>query len=176
MAFCANCGASFADGAVACPQCGTPVAAYAAPGQQAQQYQQPQYQQPQYQQYQQPQYAPVAPVPVNTRDHSADFDAEDISANKIIAMACYLFSVLGIIISLLAAKDSKYAAFHARNALKLEISMILLPVLCIVPFLGWIAAGIGAGVLLVVKIICFFNVCNGKAKDAWLFGTLPFFN
>ena len=29
-------------------------------------------------------------------------------------------------------------------------------------------------VIYVVRIICFFQVCSGKAKDAALIGSLPF--
>ncbi len=171
MAFCPQCGASFNDGAPACPQCGT---VFAAPGQQAQQqYQQAQqYQQPQFQQYQQP-YAPV-PV-VDPKDHTAEFDPKDISDNKITAMAPYILGVAGLLICLLAAGDSKYAGFHARNALKLTISQALLVVCCIIPVLGWIAAGIGNIMIVVINIICFVHVCQGKAKEAPIFGSLPFF-
>lgn len=172
MAFCPQCGASFNDGAPACPQCGT---VFAAPGQQAQQ----QYQQPQFQQqYQQPQFQQYAPAPipvVDPKDHTAEFDPKDISDNKITAMAPYILGVAGLLICLLAAGDSKYAGFHARNALKLTISQALLVVCCIIPFLGWIAAGIGNIMIVVINIICFVHVCQGKAKEAPIFGSLPFF-
>lgn len=168
MAFCPQCGASFNDGAPACPQCGT---IFAAPGQQAQQQYQQQYQQ--YQQYQQP-YAP-APVMMDPKDHTAEFDAKDISDNKITAMCPYLLGVFGIIISLLAAGDSKYAGFHARNALKLTISQVLLTFVAIIPFLGWIVLGVGQVMIFVINIICFVQVCKGQAKDAPIFGSLGFF-
>lgn len=182
MANCQNCGAPIAEGTTFCTACGAPVAQQPA----APQYQQPapQYQQPapQYQQpapqYQQPVY--TAPVQVvDPSDHTADFDAKDISDNKIIAMAAYLLSTLGIIIALLAAPESKYASFHARQALKLDIVNILLTiamaVLCwtfIVPIVG----GIASAALFVIRIILFFQVCGGKAKDAPLLNKLKFLN
>ena len=123
-----------------------------------------------------PQYAPVQPV-YNPNDHTADFTAEDISKNKVVAMAAYVLGMIGIVIALLAAPESPYASFHSRQALKLEIvSQLLLVVslvLCwtfIVPILG----GIALAVVYVVRIICFFQVCSGKAKDAAIVGSLPF--
>ncbi len=133
----------------------------------------PPYQQPMYQPYPQPQ-----PVPFDPNDHTAEFTAEDISTNKIIAMAAYLLGIPGIIIALLASHDSPYAAFHVRESLKLTIAGILgaicCAILCIV-FIGLFLLPVLAIVLLVVRIICFFNVCSGKAKSAPIVGNLPFF-
>lgn len=121
-------------------------------------------------------YPPMPPV-YASNDHTADFDQEDISKNKVTAMAAYLLGTLGIIISLLAASDSPYASFHSRQALKLEIVAVLLGicslVLCwtiVVPIAGFICMAI----VFVVRIICFFQVCSGKAKDAAIIGSLPF--
>ena len=46
-------------------------------------------------------------------DHTSEFDPRDISANKVVSMLCYLLSWIGIIIALLAAGNSPYAAFSA---------------------------------------------------------------
>ena len=180
MAFCQKCGNQFADGTSFCPVCGAPVTAQqqAAPAQQAApQYQQPaapQYQAPQYQQPVQ-QYQPV----VDLSDHTAEFDPKDISDNKVVAMSAYLLGILGIVVALLAAPESKYASFHARQALKLEVVNMLLSIvtviLCwtfIVPILG----GIAMVALFVIRIILFFHVCGGKAKDAPLIGKISFLN
>ena len=188
MAFCPKCGSQLAEGGTFCAVCGTPVAQPdSAPVQQpapnpyqpepapVQQPVPPQ--QPVPNPYQPvPQYAPVQPV-YNPNDHTADFTAEDISKNKVVAMAAYVLGMIGIVIALLAAPESPYASFHSRQALKLEIvSQLLLVVslvLCwtfIVPILG----GIALAVVYVVRIICFFQVCSGKAKDAAIVGSLPF--
>lgn len=110
-------------------------------------------------------------------DHTAEYDEKDISDNKVVAMAAYILGIVGIIIALIAAPESKYASFHARQALKLEIVTQLLVlvslVLCftfIVPILGAIAAA----VLYVVRVILFFQVCKGKAKDAPIVGKIGF--
>ena len=148
---------------------------------QQQDYQQQDYQQQDYQQqnyqynYQNQPYQ--QPVYVANNDHTADFEASDISNNKVIAMAAYLLGTLGIIIALLAAKDSPYASFHSRQALKLEIvEMLLTIVSCVLFFtiLVPIAGVVCIAIVFVVRIICFFQVASGKAKDAPIVGSLPF--
>ena len=138
MAFCEKCGAQIPENSTFCAACGAPVAAQAQPAQTPEQpvaqpqapEQQPQPpvypQQPVYQQpvYQQPVY-PQQPM-YDPADHTAEFDPEDISQNKVIAMAAYILGTVGIIIALLAAPQSKYAAFHSRQALKLDIVSTLL--------------------------------------------------
>lgn len=149
MVYCPNCGTALNDGAVQCPSCGTML-------------------------YQNQGY-PAAPA--DPSDHSAEFDAKDISDNKVFAMAAYLLSALGIVIALLAAQKSDYAMFHVRQAVKIEVLNVLLAlisaILCftlIVP----VAGAICMAILFVVRIILFFHVCAGKAKDAPIVGKLNF--
>lgn len=126
--------------------------------------------------YQQPPFQPAAPV-YASNDHTADFTQEDISKNKVTAMAAYLLGTLGIIISLLAASDSPYSSFHSRQALKLEIVTMLLGIISLVlcwTFIVPIAGVVCMIIVFVVRIICFFQVCAGKAKDAPIIGSLPF--
>lgn len=155
MAFCRNCGTQVQEGWTHCPTCGAPVGA-----------------QPQ-------QSTPVAAVQkaVRQKDFTAEFDPADISQNKVVAMAPYVLGVLGVIVALLAARDSKYAAFHARQALKLEVVSAILGVAAIL--LIWtivtpIAAAVCEVILFVVRIICFVQVCMGQAKEAPILGALPF--
>ncbi|WP_417403721.1 zinc-ribbon domain-containing protein [Hominenteromicrobium sp.] len=128
MAFCEKCGAQIPENGTFCAACGAPVAAQAQPTrtleQPAAQPQAPEQQPqppvyPQQPVYQQPVY-PQQPV-YDPADHTAEFDPEDVSQNKVIAMAAYILGTVGIIIALLAAPQSKYAAFHSRQALKLDI-------------------------------------------------------
>lgn len=175
MAFCEKCGAQIPENGIFSAACGAPVAAQAQPTRIPEQpaaqpqapEQQPVYQQPVYPQ--QPVYDPA--------DHTAEFDPEDISQNKVIAMAAYILGTVGIIIALLAAPQSKYAAFHSRQALKLDIVSTLLLIVSAVlafTFIVPIAGAVCIAILFVVRIICFFQVCSGKAKDAAIIGKLPF--
>lgn len=157
MAYCQNCGSPLPENAVFCEKCGAPVG-----------------------------YRPDQPVYPNAytqpyidpHDHTADFEAADISENKIYAMAAYVLGTLGIILALLV-KDSKYTAFHARQSLKITILTVLVAVVSMV--LCWtvivpIAGGVCCMILLVIRVICFFHVCAGKAKDAPLVSSFGFLN
>lgn len=124
--------------------------------------------------YGMPQQPYVAP-----KDHTAEFDPKDISENKVMALTAYILGTIGIIIALLAAKESPYAGFHVRQALKLTIVNVLLSIISLV--LCWtlivpIAGGVCAVIILVVRIICFFQVCSGKAKEAAIVSSFGFLN
>lgn len=80
-------------------------------------------------------------------------------------MLCYLMDFIGIIVALLATHSSKYTMFHVRQALKITVVSILSVFVLIIPFLGWIAFPILQGILWVIKIISFFQICSGKAKE-----------
>ena len=126
-------------------------------------------QQPVYQQPMQPAYNPA--------DHTAEFAADDISKNKVTAMAAYMLGIIGIVIALLAAPESPYASFHSRQALKLEIvnQLILLAMIVLIwTFIVPIVGAIAMLAIMVIRVILFFQVCAGKAKDAPLIGSLPF--
>ena len=153
MTICSKCNAPVEDGAIFCAACGNKV---------------------------QPDAAPVyaAPVPMyDPYDHTAEFDAKDISENKVVSMLVYLMGAIGIIIALLAANQSKYAAFHVRQALKFTVIEILTGIVAAFTFFTVIvpvAAVIFLAVLWVVKIICFFQICSGKAKEPAIIRSFTF--
>lgn len=114
---------------------------------------------------------------IDPKDHTAEFTPQDISEHKVFAMLPYLLGTIGIIIALLAAKDSDYIMFHVRQALKITVCTVLVGIITAVLF--WtvivpIAAAVCAIILLVVKIICFFQVCSGKAKEAAIISSFGF--
>lgn len=166
MKNCVSCGAQLNDDQAFCTSCGAqqPAPAQAAPEAPVQQA--PVQQAPVY-------AAPPAPA-YDPFDHTAEFEPQDISDNKCFAMLVYIMSIVGIIIALLASKDSPYIKFHIRQAIKLEVCTILSAVLCVVPFLGWIAFGVCNAIILVLKIIAFFQVCGGKAKEPAIVRGLKF--
>lgn len=168
MKACPQCNNMIDDQAEFCPACGAQFAAVQQPAQPAAPgvpYTAAQ-----------PPYAAPAPA-FDPYDHTAEFDAQDISENKVIAMVAYLIPVLGVIIALIAAANSKYAAFHVRQALKLTVVSTLVAlcsaVLCwtfIVP----IAGGVCSVIVFVLQIIAFFQVCGGKAKEPAIIRSLGF--
>lgn len=177
--FCKYCGKVLQDGEICtCPQAQAEAAAAHAQGQQPPPnfYQQPP-QQPQYQQYGQPAYNPY--------DHTAEFDPKDISDNKVFAMLVYLMGILGVVIALLASHASPYAMFHVRQSLKLTVTgtlaLIAAAIVAVVlvwtifiPLIVLVAYGIVSVILFVLQIICFFNVCYGKAKEPAIICKLGF--
>lgn len=117
------------------------------------------------------------PAIIDPTDHTAEFDKKDISDNKVIAMVVYLLGTIGILIALLAGNSSPYAFFHVRQALKIVVCEVLVviatSVLCwtlIVPIAGVVCLGI----LTVIKIICFVDICQGKAKEPAIIKNLTF--
>lgn len=153
MKTCPNCHAQLDDNAIFCTACGTQFGAV-----------------PPQQNAIPPQQNAVPPQPAfapayDPYDHTAEFDPKDISDNKVFAMICYLMGFIGIIVALLATNSSKYAMFHVRQALKIEVASILSIFVLIIPFLGWIAFPILQGIIWVIKIISFFQICSGKAKE-----------
>ncbi len=169
MKICPNCQRPMDDNAVFCTVCGTAFAAAPQP-------EQPASQPP----YTQPNYAPPQPVytpAYDPYDHTAKFDPQDISENKVVCMLVYLMGAIGIIVALLIGKESPYTAFHVRQALKFTVVEILLSLITVVLFWTFIvplAAGVLAVILLVLKIICFFQICSGKAKKPAIIRDLKF--
>lgn len=158
MKNCPNCNTQLEDNAIFCASCGAQIGASQQP---AQGFVNPQ---------------PYAPV-YDPYDHTAEFDAKDISENKVFAMLVYLLGTIGIIIALLASNTSPYARFHVRQALKFTVVDILTVIVSLV--LVWtiivpIAGGIFLTVLWVIKIICFFQICSGKAKEPAIIRGLGF--
>ena len=106
MKTCPNCKAQIEDSAAFCTACGTRFdAAQGAPAP----------------------VAPAAPV-VDPFDHTAEFDPKDISENKVVAMLTYILSFIGILIALHIGKESPYASFHLRQALKFLVLDALLTI------------------------------------------------
>lgn len=146
---CSKCGTQLNDGVVFCPNCGTPTAG-----------------------------GPQPQVYVDPADHTGEFSAKDISDNKVFAMLPYIMSVVGVIIALLASNESPYSRFHVRQALKLDVATTLVAIAtallawtCIVPIVGAVAAI----ALVVIRIICFVQVCQGKAKEPAIIKDLGIF-
>lgn len=155
MKYCPKCGAQMEDNALFCPNCGNNAQPNGSPNQA-------------------PVYAAPEPDPF---DHTGEFDAKDISENKVLCMLVYLMGAIGIIYALLAGKDSKCVAFHVRQALKFEVVTILLGI--VMALLFWtiivpIVGGVCLAIVLVLKVICFFQICSGKAKEPAIIRSLGF--
>lgn len=159
MKICPNCNNTVDDNATFCTNCGTQF--IASP------------QQPNYQVPPQPNYAPA----YDPYDHTAEFDPKDVSENKVISMLVYLMGAIGIVIALLASNTSPYAAFHVRQALKFTVVEIL-ALICTALLFWTVIVPIAYAALMmtltVIKFICFFQICSGKAKEPAIIRSLGF--
>lgn len=164
MKICPTCNTPLEENAVFCRNCGTRVSGQPGDGN-ASRFDGP---------YPPPPYQSPAPDPY---DHTSEFEAQDISDNKVISMLVYLMGIVGVVIALLASSTSRYAGFHVRQALKFTVVETLLIIVAVV--LGWtiivpFAAVIAYLVLLVIKIISFFQICSGKAIEPAIIRSLNF--
>ena len=82
-----------------------------------------------------------------------------------------------ILIALLASSTSPYAAFHVRQSLKFTVVEILVGILSgalAFTFIVPIAGAIFLVILTVIKFICFFQICSGKAKEPAIIRNMKF--
>lgn len=169
MKQCPNCRNSVPDEAVFCPVCGTSINAF---------HSFPEPYPPQNPTSPPPVYIPPA-VKENPLDHTKLFSKADIQENKLLCLVVYLFDLLGIIIALLAAKDSPYVKFHTRISMKYSILEAILGIVSLL--LCWtlivpIVCAVAMIVLYVLKFVSFTQVCGGKAIDPAIISKIQFLN
>lgn len=91
-------------------------------------------------------------------------DPKDVEQNKVYAILAYL-GIL-VLVPLLAAKESKFAQYHANQGLVLLIAWIVGGFVIWIPVVGW-AIGIGLFVLWIMGIM---NAAQGKMRPIPLLG------
>lgn len=173
MKVCPKCNSQLADDAMFCTSCGAQLGGSAQEPQsnpqveqQNQQFNQQTNQQFNQQANQNPYYA--QPVYNNPYDHTSEFEKEDIAKNKVFAMAAYLLGTIGIIIALLANRDSDYLRFHIKEAVKIAVIDALVLIGTVALFwtiIVWIIGSVLLIMILVIRIVCFGMVCAGSAKE-----------
>lgn len=144
--YCKNCGKEVADGADFCLNCGAKIDKDPAPaGAVGDQFKQA------------AEDAFKAPV-----DDTASYDAQDISSNKAMAILSY-FGFL-VLIPMFAAKESRFARFHANQGLILFIAEVAVNILSSIVTGIIKAVLIGAGLyslgFIVTIISLLFTLCN----------------
>lgn len=166
MAFCKNCGSKADEGVKFCPSCGSPLEA-SAPAQQ-----------PQPNTAQTDFSAKLAGLN-NTADTTADFDANDITNNKAMGILAYFGPLC--FIPMFAAKDSKFARFHANQGLVLFIACVAWGIAYsilnyIILSISWrlyslcSIIGLFSLVFLALAVLGIINAANGKAKELPVIG------
>lgn len=178
MAFCKNCGAEIPAGNTFCANCGAPVQTQNTAQYNNNNFNNNNYNAQRQNAAQNGSFSDNINNLNNTPDYTAEFDPADIEANKVLS----LFSYLGILflIPLLAAKDSRYARFHANQGIVLFIAGIVVSVvgalLNLIPIFGTIIATIAGILLFVFKVLGIVNAVTGKAKELPLIGQIKILN
>ena len=111
----------------------------------------------------------------DTPDHTAEFEAQDIQDNKVMGILAYIG--LLVLVPIFAAKNSKYARFHANQGLVLlicaAIVLTVLGILTVIPYVGIVFKILESLASLAVTGLAVFgivNVARGKAKELPLIG------
>lgn len=158
MATCQRCGAEIPEYAKFCPKCGLNVAPVSDQPKQeepAQIYYQPS-QQPQ-QRYDEPPHAYQAP--------QLTPDAEE---NRYLCMFAYFG--IGVLIPAVLKPESEFVRYHINQGLVLFMLQILSAVVCLIPFLGWVAGGVGMIFSLICIVVGIVHTCNGEMKPLPIIG------
>lgn len=176
MAFCPKCGVQVEDGTKFCPACGAPLAA-AEPADKKEE-------------FKEKIEGAANDVKEKATEFAADvkekiadakaaaaaddnevYEKEDIDKNKAMAILAY-FGIL-VLIPIFAAKESKFARFHANQGLILFICCIVLSILTAVPVVKWFV-GILNIVVFVFAIMGIVAAAKGEAKELPIVGKYRF--
>lgn len=97
-------------------------------------------------------------------------DQSDAEKNKVMGILAYII----FFIPMLAAKDSRFAMFHAKQGLMLFILSIVVSLASsIIPFIGWfLISWAGSILVLVLAIIGIINAAKGEMKPLPWIGEL----
>ena len=170
MTYCGKCGAQVQDGVKFCQGCGAAVETKVENNaQQAQPASQPP----------QNDFSQKIQNLNNTADTTAEFDAQDITSNKAMAILAY-FGPL-VLIPIFAAKQSKFARYHSNQGLLLLIAAVAWSIVygiinAILLAISWrlytvsSIIGILSIVFFVLFIIGIINASNGRAKELPIIG------
>lgn len=97
-----------------------------------------------------------------------EVDPTDIEKNKGMAILAYII----FFIPLLAAKESKFAMYHANQGLILFLAAVIINVVgSIIPFIGWmIVIPLGNLAVLIGAILGIIKAAGGKVEPLPLIG------
>lgn len=100
-------------------------------------------------------------------------DEATIEDGRVIAILAYI-TVVGFIIAIVLNNDKKnpFAFFHIRQSLGIWLLGLVIGVVAVIPFLGWIVALVGWVLIVVLWVIGLINAIGGKMKPVPIFGNL----
>lgn len=92
----------------------------------------------------------------------------DAEQNKAMGIIAYLG--IFFLVPLLAAKESRFAMYHANQGLVLFLFGIAVGAIVMIPILGWIVGFVGGIAHLVFAIMGIINAAKGEMKPLPLIG------
>lgn len=95
-------------------------------------------------------------------------DPQDAEKNKVMGILAY-FGLL-FLIPLFAAKESKFAMYHANQGLILCIVWVAYFIISLIPIIGWIIGIFGWIVIMIFAILGIINAAKGECKPLPLIG------
>lgn len=110
----------------------------------------------------------------NSGSEEQQGDPQDIEKNKGIAIVAYFI----FFVPLLAAKDSRFAMYHANQGLLLFLMALAVNVLgTIIPFIGWfLILPFGMLFVIVLWVMGIINASQGKMKPLPVIGGISILN
>jgi uncharacterized membrane protein len=95
-------------------------------------------------------------------------DPQDVEKNKVMAILAYII----FFIPLIAARESKFAMYHANQGLVLFLAAVVINIVGgLIPFIGWfLILPFGWIAVLVFAIIGIINASKGEVKPLPLIG------
>lgn len=98
-------------------------------------------------------------------------DPADVEKNKVMAILAYIYILF--LVPLLAAKDSKFAMYHANQGLVLFLLAVAVNIVSsVVFFLSFLLLPIGNLLVIVLMVIGILNAYNGKQVPLPLIGSI----
>ncbi|HQQ89072.1 MAG TPA: hypothetical protein PLU82_02465 [Oscillospiraceae bacterium] len=113
------------------------------------------------------------PIVEEQTDFTENYSAEERTALGKLAALQYI-SIVFAAFAMIAELNSKFIRFHANQVLVLTLFYLACGVVAIIPFLGWVASGVGMIVGLVWTIMGFVRAWKGEARFLPLIGKVKF--
>ena len=159
MAFCTNCGKPLTDNAAFCTNCGAPVG-------DAQQTRQTDTSDNFFRRL------------LNTPDYTASMQREDISGNRAMGILSYIG--LLVLVPIFAAKQSKFARFHANQGLMVLIGQAAVSITSwlagylpgVLAWPLWTVLNVAWIPLTFLTVVGIVNAARGQAKELPVIGHL----
>lgn len=99
----------------------------------------------------------------------SEAEKEDMEKNKVFAILAYII----FFIPLLAAKESRFAMYHANQGLVLFLGVLAINVIgWIIPVIGFVLTPLGNLCGFVLAIIGIVNAANGRKKPLPFIGSI----